>query len=279
MTRCIHCTRCVRFTEEIAGSDTQLGAIGRGEDTEITTYLEKAIDFEMSGNVIDLCPVGALTSKPYEFIARPWELKKTESVDVFDAVGSSIRIDSRGEKILRVLPRINEEINDEWITDKTRFAYDGLNRQRLDRFYHRNSVGKLEEISEAKALESLDYKISNNKSNEIGALIGNTLDCESVFSLKLLLDNLNIDNYDCRQDESFFIPSDRSSYIFNSTIKGIDESDACLLVGTDIKKEAPILSSRIRQKYLNSDNYKIFSVGKSEGVNFLANSLGHDSFH
>jgi len=277
MTRCIHCTRCVRFSEEIAGNATQLGAIGRGEDTEITTFLEKSMDYEMSGNVIDLCPVGALTSKPYEFVARPWELKKTETIDVFDAVGSSIRIDSKSEKILRVLPRINEEINDEWISDKTRFAYDGINNQRIDRYYLRNTDGKLTEESEQNILKVIHHNLSNVKSSEVAALAGNTLDCESIFSLKNFLDELKIENYDCRQDDSFFIPSQRFSYIFNSTIKGIDDSDLCLLIGTDIKKEAPILSSRIRQRFLSSPNsYKIFSIGNFN-LNFSVNYLGGTS--
>ena len=159
MTRCIHCTRCIRFNEEIAGN-YQLGALGRGENTEITSFLEKNIDSELSGNVIDLCPVGALTSKPYAFVARPWELKKTDSIDVFDALGSNIRVDSKGDKVLRVLPRINEDINQEWISDKTRFAYDGLNHQRLDRYYIRNKNSKLEEISEEKTFEIFKNKIS-----------------------------------------------------------------------------------------------------------------------
>ena len=276
MTRCIHCTRCIRFSEEIGGND-QLGALGRGEDTEITSYLENAIDFEMSGNVIDLCPVGALTSKPYEYIARPWELKKTESIDVFDAVGSNIRIDSKGDKILRVLPRINEEINEEWISDKTRFAYDGLNNQRLDRFYIKDENGKLVEDTEENILDLLKLKFTNTKPNEVAALTGNTLDCESIFSLKLLLDSLKIDNYDCRQDGSYFIDSDRSSYIFNSKIKGIDDSDLCLLVGTDIKKEAPTLSSRIRQRFLSEENYSILRVGKNFDVNFKTIDIGESS--
>ena len=277
MTRCIHCTRCVRFSEEIAGNQTQLGAIGRGEDTEITTYLEESMDFEMSGNVIDLCPVGALTSKPYEFVARPWELKKTETIDVFDAVGSSIRIDSKSDKILRVLPRINEDINDEWISDKTRFAYDGINNQRIDRYYSRNTVGKLIEEQEENVLKVIHHNFSNTKPSEIAALVGNTLDCESIFSFKNFLDELKIENYDCRQDDSFFVPSQRFSYIFNSTIKGIDDSDLCLLVGTDIKKEAPILSSRIRQRFLSSPkSYKIFSIGNFN-LNFSVNFLGGTS--
>ena len=241
MTRCIHCTRCIRFAEEIAGND-QLGSVNRGEDTEITSFLEKSIDSEMSANVIDLCPVG-VTSKPYEYVARPWELKKTQTIDVFDAVGSNVRIDSKGDKILRVLPRINEEINDEWISDKTRYAYDGLNYQRIDKFYSRDSKGKLREELEENVIQIIKNKILNKNKNSIASIAGNSVDCESIFSLKLLLDNIGALQYDCRQDESFFLPNERSSYIFNTKISGIDESDLCVLIGSDVKKEAPVISS------------------------------------
>ncbi len=262
MTRCIHCTRCVRFNEEIAGN-YQLGAIGRGENTEITSFLEKNIDSELSGNVIDLCPVGALTSKPYAFIARPWELKKTESIDVFDALGSNIRVDSKGDKVLRVLPRINEDINQEWISDKTRFAYDGLNHQRLDRFYFRDNNFKLVEISEERSFEILKSKLLKTKESKLFSLVGNTLDCESVFSFKLFLDKLNFKNYECRQDQSFFIPSKRFSYLFNSKISGIDESDLCILIGTDLRKEAPLINARLRQRIKYSDEkFQIFNFGE-----------------
>ena len=166
----------------------------------------------MSANVIDLCPVGALTSKPYEYLARPWELKKTQSIDVFDAVGSNVRIDSKGDKILRVLPRINEEINDEWISDKTRFAYDGLNHQRIDRFYSRNADNKLTEDSADNVFNILKDKIINVSKNKIASIVGNSLDCESIFAFKLFLDNLDAKNYECRQDDSYFIPNERSSY-------------------------------------------------------------------
>ena len=274
MTRCIHCTRCIRFAEEISGNN-QLGTTGRGEDSEITSFLEKSIDSEMSGNIIDLCPVGALTSKPYAYIARPWELKKTQSIDVFDAVGSNIRLDSKGDQILRVLPRINEEINDEWISDKTRFAYDGLNHQRIDRFYLRDSNGKLNEDSEDGVFEILKSKFANTKTKKVASIIGNTIECESIYAFKTFLKNIGVENYDCRQDDSFFIPKNRSSYIFNSKISGIDESDLCVLVGSDIKKEAPILSARIRQRFLNSDfTYPIFRVGSRHDVNFDVDDLG-----
>ena len=277
MTRCIHCTRCIRYAEEVAGND-QLGALNRGEDTEITSFLEKSIDSEMSANVIDLCPVGALTSKPYEYVARPWELKKTQSIDVFDAVGSNIRMDSKGDKILRVLPRINENINDEWISDKTRFAYDGLNFQRIDKFYIRSSNNKLKEGSEEETIEIIKNKLLNTNKNNIASLIGNSIDCESIFSFKLLLDKIGALNYDCRQDESFFLPHERSSYIFNSRISGIDKSDLCVLIGTDIKKEAPVLSSRIRHRYLNYEKpYQIFRIGEQNKTIFKTIDLGVNS--
>ena len=277
MTRCIHCTRCVRFNEEIAGN-YQLGAIGRGENTEITSFLEKNIDSELSGNVIDLCPVGALTSKPYAFIARPWELKKTDSIDVFDALGSNIRVDSKGDKVLRVLPRINEDINQEWISDKTRFAYDGLNHQRLDRFYFRGNASKLSEISEERAFEILKNKLLKTKDSKFFSLVGNTLDCESVFSFKLFLDKLNLKNYDCRQDQSFFIPSKRFSYLFNSKISGIDESDLCILIGTDLRKEAPLINARLRQRIKHSDEkFQVFNFGEKNS-NLDSFNIGNDFY-
>ncbi len=277
MTRCIHCTRCVRFNEEIAGN-YQLGAVGRGENTEITSFLEKNIDSELSGNVIDLCPVGALTSKPYAFIARPWELKKTDSIDVFDALGSNIRVDSKGDKVLRVLPRINEDLNQEWISDKTRFAYDGLNHQRLDRFYFRSNASKLNEISEERAFEILKNKLLKTKDSKFFSLVGNTLDCESVFSFKLFLDKLNFKNYDCRQDQSFFIPSKRFSYLFNSKISGIDESDLCILIGTDLRKEAPLINARLRQRIKHSDNkFQVFNFGEKNS-NLDSFNIGNDFY-
>ncbi len=274
MTRCIHCTRCVRFSEEVAGNN-QLGATGRGEDTQITSYLEQTIDSELSGNVIDLCPVGALTSKPYAFVARPWELKKTNSIDVFDAVGSNIRLDSKGDKILRVLPRINENINEEWISDKTRFAYDGLNHQRIDRFYTRNSDGKISECSEDLAMKILKSKFTSASKNKIFSLCGNLIDCESIFSLKLFLDKFGSSNYDCRQDNSFFIPNKRSSYIFNSSIAGIDESDLCVIIGSDIRKEAPILGARLRKKSMDKNmDYNVIRIGYQYDLSIEALELG-----
>ena len=275
MTRCIHCTRCVRFSEEVAGNN-QLGTVGRGEDTEITSYLEKTIDSELSGNVIDLCPVGALTSKPYAFVARPWELKKTNSIDVFDAVGSNIRLDSKGDKILRVLPRINEEINEEWISDKTRFAYDGLNHQRIDRFYLRDSNGDIQESSEETILKLLKSKLSEIDKKKIFSLCGNLLDCESIFSFKSFLKKINSNNFDCRQDNSFFIPNKRSSYLFNSSISGIDDSDLCIIVGSDLRKEAPIIGARLRKKSLDKDKkYPVIRIGYKYDLSISTIELGN----
>ena len=274
MTRCIHCTRCIRFSEEIAGNN-QLGSTGRGEDTEITSYLEKTIDSELSGNVIDLCPVGALTSKPYAFVARPWELKKTNSIDVFDAVGSNIRLDSKGDKILRVLPRINEDINQEWISDKTRFAYDGLNHQRIDRYYLRDSNKKLVECSEESVLKTLKIIFSDTTKDKIFSICGNLEDCESIFSFKSFLDKIGAKNYDCRQDNSYFVPNKRSSYLFNSSFSGIDDSDCCVIVGSDLRKEAPIIAARIRKKIIDSEvKYPVYRVGFKYKLSFSPEEIG-----
>jgi NADH-quinone oxidoreductase subunit G len=245
MTRCIHCTRCVRFITEIAGVP-EIGTIYRGEDMEIVTYLEKAITSELSGNVIDLCPVGALTSKPYAFKARSWELAKTESIDVMDAVGSNIRIDTRGREVMRILPRLNEDINEEWISDKTRFVYDGLLRQRLDTPYVKKN-GKLEKATWDEAYETIAQKIKSLKHNEIGAIAGDLVDVESMFALKELWNALESENLDCRQYNEKFDINSRADYIFNTTIAGIENADYCLIIGSNPRKEAAILNSRIRK--------------------------------
>ena len=272
MTRCIHCTRCVRFAEEVAGID-QIGTIGRGEDTEITTYLESTVGSELSANIIDLCPVGALTSKPYAYIARPWELKKIDSIDLMDAVGSNVRFDTKADRIMRVLPRVNESINEEWISDKTRFAYDGLLTQRLDKGYIKKN-GKLEEVDNLELVNLFAEKIRS--SDSIASLLGNIIDCETIYAFKLFLDGLEKKVvYDCRQDNSFIVPGDRSSYLFNTTIQGIDECDLCLFVGCNPKVEAPILNSRIRKRFLNSDsNIEIGYIGQSAEFNYKVNFLG-----
>ncbi len=271
MTRCIHCTRCVRFATEVAGVP-DLGALGRGEKMEITTYLEKTLASEMSGNVIDLCPVGALTSKPYAFTARPWELKKTESIDVLDAVGSNIRVDARGKEVMRVLPRLNEEINEEWISDKTRFSYDGLKRRRLDRPYVRKG-GKLVEASWNEAFAVIADKLKSTAASKIAALVGDLQDAESVFALKALMDKLGVVNLDCRQDGAKIGGGARAGYLFNSGIAGIDQADACLLIGTDPRHEASIVNTRLRGR-ARRGGFRIASIGAPVDLTYPVEQLG-----
>ncbi len=247
MTRCIHCTRCVRFSTEVAGV-VDLGLIGRGEDAEITTYLEKALASELSGNVVDLCPVGALTSKPYAFTARPWELRKTESIDVMDALGSAIRVDVRGPEVLRVLPRINEAVNEEWISDKTRHACDGLKRQRLDTPYVRVK-GKLAPASWAQAFDAIAKKIKATAPERIGAIAGDLACAESMVALKDLYAKIGSPNLDGRQDGAPHQAGNRASYVFNPTIEGIEAADVILLVGTNPRVEAAVLNARIRKRW------------------------------
>ena len=259
MTRCIHCTRCVRFATEVAGIP-ELGAIGRGEDMEITTYLEKSMESELSANVIDLCPVGALTSKPYAFEARPWELKKTETIDVMDAVGSNIRVDTYGWEVKRVLPRVNEGINEEWISDKTRYACDGLLKQRLDVPYIREN-GKLKKSTWKETSKILINKIKSFKPQEVAGLVGDLADLEMLYSFKSFFEKcIGSKNFECRQNKTYINPSERINYIFNSSIKGIEESDFILLVGTNPRLEATILNARIRKAYVKS-RLKIYSIG------------------
>lgn len=272
MTRCIHCTRCVRFSAEVAGVD-EIGAIGRGEDMEITTYLEKAVTSEMSANIIDLCPVGALTSKPYAFTARPWELRKTESVDVMDAVGSNIRIDARGPEVLRVLPRINDDVNEEWINDKTRFHVDGLQRQRLDRPYIRRD-GKLKPASWDEALALVAEKLKTTAPNKIAAIAGDLISVEPMKALKDLLGTLGVTSLDCRQDGAK-IGGTRAGYLFNSTIAGIDDADAILLVGTNPRWEAPIINARIRKAWLRHP-ITVSRIGAPVDLTYDVNELGED---
>jgi NADH-quinone oxidoreductase subunit G len=250
MTRCIHCTRCVRFSNEIAGTP-EMGGIHRGEHTEITSYLESALTSELSGNLIDICPVGALTNKPYTFHGRPWELTKTDSIDVMDAVGSNIRIDTRSQEVMRILPRLNEDINEDWISDKARFSYDGLSRQRLDKAYVRKE-GKLVAVSIDEALETTSKVLKTYKPEEIAALSGDMADCESVAVLKTLMTKLGSPNMDCRIDESVHDASNRSSYLFNTTINGIEESDYILIVASNVRHEAPLINARIRKRYLQN---------------------------
>ena len=274
MTRCIHCTRCVRFAAEVAGVP-ELGAIGRGETMEITTYLEKTLASELSANVIDLCPVGALTSRPYAFTARPWELNKTESIDVMDAVGSNIRVDARGAQVMRVLPRLNEGVNEEWISDKTRYAIDGLRRQRLDRPYARGRDGKLHPISWDEALKTVAGKLRKAKANRMAAIAGNQCDAESMFALKSLMARLGSPHLDCRQDGAK-IGGARSGYLFNSTIAGIDDADALLIIGSNPRVEAAVLNARIRRNWL-ATQMPLAIIGDNADLTYAAQWLGDEA--
>ncbi len=273
MNRCIHCTRCVRFADEVAGVP-ELGAIGRGEHMEITTYLEKPFSSELSGNVVDLCPVGALTSKPYAFVARPWELKKTESIDVLDAVGSNIRVDSRGEAVLRVLPRLNEEVNEEWLADKSRHACDGLRVQRLDQPYVRKH-GKLVPASWEEAFATISGKVQGLKGEQMAAIAGNLADVESMQACKDLMVGLGSPNLECRQDGSALDAGDRSSYIMNTGIQNLELADAVLLIGTNPRHEAPLVNSRLRKAYLNN-GAQVFNIGAELDLTFPVTQLGDE---
>ena len=271
MTRCIHCTRCVRFATEVAGVP-ELGAIGRGEDMQITTYLEQSVQSELSGNVIDLCPVGALTSKPYVFEARPWELKKTETIDVMDAVGSNIRVDTYDWEVKRVLPIINEDINEEWISDKTRYACDGLLSQRLDTPYIKYN-NKFEEASWAEVYKIIKSKIENTNKEKICGFVGDLINMEASFIFKEFFERtINTKKYESRSSEIFIDNSKRENYLFNSTINGIEESDLILMIGTNPRFEATILNSRIRKAYL-SNNTKIISLNNIGDLTYPYQSL------
>jgi len=272
MTRCIHCTRCIRFMTEVAGV-SELGAIGRGEDMEITTYLERGMTSELSGNVIDLCPVGALTSKPYAFKARPWELRKTESIDVMDAIGSNIRVDARGREIMRILPRNHDDVNEEWISDKTRFMWDGLRRARLDRPYIRKD-GHLRESSWADAFAEIAQRVKKAGPSKIGAIAGDLAPVEDMFALKSLFTALGSPNLDCRQDGTPLDPAKgRASYIFNSTIAGIEEADGILLVGVNPRMEAAVLNARILKGY-RGGRLHIGVIGEKAELTYEYDYLG-----
>ena len=258
MTRCIHCTRCIRFATEIAGV-SELGAIGRGEDMQITTYLEKSMTSELSGNVIDLCPVGALTSKPYAFEARPWELKKTETIDVMDAVGSNVRIDTYGWEVKRVLPRLNNHINEEWISDKTRFACDGLLKQRLDKPYKREN-GKLKETNWDEVIDLISEKIKEIDPKLIAGHVGDMSSLETINSFKSLFNSIGSNSFDFREKFFHINHDNKANYIFNTSIKNIEKSDFILLIGTNPRTEATMLNARIRKTFL-SKKIPIFSIG------------------
>ncbi|MCB9991399.1 MAG: NADH-quinone oxidoreductase subunit G [Rhodospirillales bacterium] len=263
MTRCIQCTRCVRFTDEIAGM-TELGLLHRGEDVEIDTFVQKAMKSELSGNLIDICPVGALTSAPYAFKARSWELAKTETIDVHDAVGCNIRVDSRGGEVMRVLPRLHEDINEEWINDRTRFAYDGLKRNRLDRPWMRDETGKLRPASWDEALAAVAEQLKKTKKDKVAALAGDLCDLESMVALKDLLET---ENLECRIDGAQFDPGERCGYIFNSGIAGIEQADAILLVGTNPRWEGSLVNARIRKKWL-ADKVHIGVIGEAVDLGY-----------
>ncbi len=271
MTRCIHCTRCVRFATEVAGVP-EIGAIGRGENMEITTYLEKSMESELSANVIDLCPVGALTSKPYAFEARPWELKKTESVDVMDAVGSNIRVDTYNWEVKRILPRLNNEINEEWISDKTRYSCDGLLKQRLDVPYIKKN-NKLQKSSWDEAINLLVDKINSVQPNEIAGHIGDMINMENALSFKKFFKSLKSENLEFRE-KNFYINSDeKMNYIFNSSISGIEDADLILLVGTNPRHEASILNARIRKTFVQK-KIPIFSIGNPGDLTYGYEIIG-----
>ncbi|WP_343562929.1 NADH-quinone oxidoreductase subunit NuoG [Kiloniella sp. b19] len=273
MTRCIQCTRCVRFATEVAGVE-EIGLINRGENVEITT-LERAINSELSGNLVDVCPVGALTNKAYAFNARPWELKKTLSVDVMDAVGANIRIDSRGREVLRVLPRIHEDVNEEWLADKSRYSIDGLKRQRIDKPYVRRD-GKLTPATWTEAFEAIKAGFKDLKGSEIGAIAGDLCDAESMLALKDLMASLGSANIDCRQDGAALDASVRSSYLFNSGIAGIEEADAILIVGSNPRWEAPLVNARIRKRFLQG-GLKVGMIGNSVDLSYDYDYLGAGS--
>ena len=272
MTRCIQCTRCVRFMTEVAGVE-ELGATGRGEDMEITSYLEAGLSSELSANVVDLCPVGALTSKPNAFQARPWEYRKTETIDVMDALGCAIRVDSRGPEVVRILPRTNDAVNEEWISDKTRYVADGLKTQRLDRPYVREG-GKLKPATWDEALKLVAGKLKATPAQRIGAIAGDLAAAEDMYALKALLSGLNVVNLDCRQDGAKLDSAlGRATYLFNSTIEGIEQADAILIVGANPRLEAPVLNARIRKRW-RQGGLTVGSIGEAAELTYACQHLG-----
>jgi NADH-quinone oxidoreductase subunit G len=271
MTRCIHCTRCIRFCSEVAGVP-ELGATARGESMQVGTYIQKALSSELSANIIDLCPVGALTSKPYAFTARPWELRKTDSVDVLDAVGANIRIDARGAEVLRILPRTNDEVNEEWLGDKSRFSVDGLKRRRLDKVWIREN-GKLRASSWEQAFAAIAERMKNVPGDRIGALAGDLCDAESMMALKDMMTALGSPNLDCRQDGTAWDTSRREFYLFNTTIVGIEEADALLIIGSNPRREAPVLNARIRKRWVAS-NFSVGLIGQEVDLTYPYAHIG-----
>ena len=270
MTRCIQCTRCVRFATEVAGTP-ELGAVSRGEAMEITTYVEKALSSELSGNLIDICPVGALTSRPYAYMTRPWELAKTDSIDVLDATGTNIRVDSRGPDVLRILPRVHEEVNEEWMADRGRFSFDALKHRRLDRPWVKRD-GKLRPASWQEAFEAIAAKFKGLPGERIGAVAGGLADAESIVALKDLMAGLGSPNRDCREDGAALDGSDRAFYLFNSTIVGIDQADAVLIIGSNPRVEAPVLNARIRKRAMS--RVPVGLIGPRVELTYPAQQLG-----
>jgi NADH-quinone oxidoreductase subunit G len=271
MNRCIQCTRCVRFSAEVCGAP-EMGATGRGEDMEITTYLESALTSELQGNLVDICPVGALTSKPYAFAARPWELGKTLSVDVMDGVGSAIRVDTRGREVMRILPRVNEAVNEEWISDKARHIVDGLRTQRLDRPYIREN-GKLQAVSWQRAFAAIAAKLGRTDGKRIGAIAGDLAAVEEMFALKELLSKFGSVNLAVQGGDAFDPKAGRASYIFNPTIAGIDQADALLIVGSNPRKEAAVLNARIRKRW-RTGQLKVGVVGAKADLTYPYDYIG-----
>jgi NADH-quinone oxidoreductase subunit G len=271
MNRCIQCTRCVRFSAEICGAP-EMGATGRGEDMEITTYLESALTSELQGNLVDICPVGALTSKPYAFAARPWELGKTQSIDVMDGIGSAIRVDTRGREVMRILPRVNEAVNEEWISDKTRHVVDGLRTQRLDRPYIREN-GQLRAASWQEAFAAIAAKASRIDGKRIGAIAGDLAAVEEMFALKELLARCGSANLAVQGGDAFDPKAGRASYLFNPSIAGIDQADALLIIGSNPRKEAAVLNARIRKRW-RSGQLKIGVIGARADMTYAHDHIG-----
>ena len=271
MTRCIHCTRCIRFLKEVAGVE-ELGAVSRGEHMEITNYIEASLTSEVQGNIIDLCPVGALNSKPYEYRARTWELKKTESIDVMDAVGSNIRVDARGNEVMRILPRLSEEVNEEWISDKTRFVYDGLRRRRLDVPMVKTD-GKLAPTGWREAFAAIRARLEGVDGRKVAFIVGDLVDCETMVLVKELASALGSPHVDCRQDGAKVAGGARAGYLFNTTIAGIEQADACLLVGANPRWEAPIVNLRLRKRW-RQGGFRIGRIGAPVDLAIPVQDLG-----
>lgn len=265
MTRCIHCTRCIRFTSEVAGT-AELGATARGENMEVGNYVATAMTSELQGNLADICPVGALLPRPYTYRARPWELRKTDSVDVLDGIGSSIRVDTRGSEVLRILPRLNDEVNSEWLDDKARFSADGLKRRRLDKPWVRGEGGRLRPATWPEAFGAIAAKLRGLPGDRIGAVAGDLCDAESMVAFKDLMVSLGSSNLDCRQDGAKLDAGRRDFYLFNSSIAGIDEADAFLLIGSDTRHESPVLNARIRQAW--SHGAKVGRIGPAVNLTY-----------